>query len=82
MEKKNEKIDLRTPFQKKRDEMQAGIIADFKAMYKSAPDTPPWRIINILATRYCYSEVGVFHLLKRKGIYRSHAGKAIITIDD
>jgi hypothetical protein len=81
MAKKREKVDFRTPLERKREETRESIIADFRAMWEeTAGAVKPGRIINHLAREYDYSANGIVKMLKSAGIYRTNAGEPIIKI--
>lgn len=62
-------IDIRTPFEKARDEKHSKICADFLSLSDKIPECKPNRILSILAKKYSMTVPGVTNIVKKNGLY-------------
>lgn len=61
---KNEKLDLRTEIEKKREERNSQMIAYYKQLYAKHKDSKSNRLIKIIAQAFGVSNVTVYNTLR------------------
>ena len=62
-------IDIRTSFEKARDEKHRKICDDFLTLSNQMPDCKPNRIFVALSKKYSMTAQGVKELITRNGLY-------------
>jgi len=65
-------VDIRTPFEKARDEKHRKICDDFLSLSNQIPDCKPNRIFNLLSQRYSMTVPGIKDVVIRNGLYETN----------
>lgn len=63
-------IDLRTPYQKVKDQKHQAICARFRELTNLEPQARPTRVMEIIAGEFASTAPGIRNILIRNGAYK------------
>lgn len=66
-----ELIDIRTPFERARDEKHARICNDYRELTAKMPSSKPYRLMRALGEAHGMTTMGIREVLVRNGLFKN-----------